>query len=410
MAIDSMKIYSTIICFMVMNFCTKQTVSSYSNRPIIIPRKFTLVTNYFGYNLLNQLNNEQSDNEIRKNILISPLSLTTTLTMLHLATNDDSDANQQLETLLAFSMANISPDRNRERELIRKILLKTNDLKNTRALITNQTLKINLDYAQMIQDYFKAEIIINQNPSDFILNGSTLIEQIPDSNEAVVLLDAAFFHGIWLNRFDITNTKPATFYGANYVTYDNVPFMRLKAPVAVVPLDEIDAAMIELPFKEQRYALYIILPSRINDDLSLIRRAINPWYIETSIRRMDVYGKILIELPTFGIEAEYDLRGTLERMGVRDIFQPKMANLSSIITYQENIFVNDIKHKVRMEFGENGIGPVDSMFTKKRKSKSKSKLINDSKNAALSFDHPFLYFLRHTRTGTILLIGEIHGF
>ncbi|OTF74296.1 Group 27 mite allergen-like protein (Serpin-like) [Euroglyphus maynei] len=312
-------------------------------------------------------------------------------------------------------MANIGADRNRERESIRKILLKTSALKNTRALIANQTLKINLDYAQMIQDYFDAEIIINQNPTDFIINGSTLIEHIPDkSNDdeaAVLLLDAAFFHGIWLHQFDITDTRSATFYGANYVSYDNVPFMRLKAPIAVVPLDEIDAAMIELPFKEQRYALYIILPSRINDDLSLIRRAINPWYIETSIRRMDVYGKIMIELPTFGIEAEYDLRGTLERMGIRDIFQQKMSNLSSRITYQENIFVTDIKHKVRMEFGENGIGPVDSMFTAKhRKSKTKSKFNNVSKNAALAFDHPFLYFIRHTRTGTILLIGEIHGF
>lgn len=407
MAICLIKIY--LICIMAINVLPKQ-ISSYSNRPIIIPRKFTLVANYFGFNLLNQLNNEQSDDEIRKNILIAPLSLTATLTMLHLATNDGSPANQQLESILAFSMANISPDRHRERESLRKILLKTNDLKNTRALVANQTLKINLDYAQMIQDYFKAEIIINQNPTDFIVNGSTLIEHIPESNEAVMLLDVAFFHGIWLHRFDITNTRPSTFYGANFISYENVPFMRLKAAVAVVPLDEIDAAMIELPFKDQRYALYMILPSRINDDLSLIRRAINPWYIETSIRRMDVYGKIMIELPTFGIEAEYDLRGTLERMGIRDIFHQKMANLSSIMTDQENIFVTDIKHKVRMEFGENGIGPVDSMYTKKRKSKQKSKLNINSKSAALAFDHPFLYFLRHTRTGTILLIGEIHGF
>lgn len=386
-----------------------QIESAYHNRPIIIPRKFTLASNYFGFKLLNQLNDNEDEN--RKNTLISPVTICSTLMMLQLGTRSNSASLKQLNNVLALKMANIEnsgsvEDNFKIKESIRKIMTKIADLKTNRVLMANETLKINLEYADLIHKYFNTDIIINQFSNNFkIVNETAIVETIPESKEGVAIFDTAYFQGSWLHQFDITNTRPGTFFGANYTTYKNVPFMRLKAPVAVVPMDEIDAAMIELPFKDQRYALYAILPARLNDNLFMIRKSLNPWYIESTIRRLNVYGKIIIEFPTFGIEAEFDLRKTLQQMGINYIFKQSTANLT-INDYKDSIFVDNIKHKVSMEVGESGLGSVDSLPEKRKF----GKFPLNSKGTSLAFDHPFLYFVRHTRTGTILLIGELHTF
>lgn len=390
-----------------------QIESAYHNRPIIIPRKFTLASNYFGFKLLNQLNsdNNQLKDENRKNTLISPVTICSTLLMLQLGTEPNSASLKQLNNVLALKMANIEnsgsvEDKFKIKESIRKIMTKIADLKTNRVLMANETLKINLEYANLIHEYFNTDIIINQFSNNFkIVNETSIVETIPESKEGIAIFDTAYFQGSWLHQFDITNTQPGSFFGANHATYKNVPFMRLKAPVAVVPMDEIDAAMIELPFKDQRYAFYAILPARLNDNLLMIRKSLNPWYIESTIRRLNVYGKIMIELPTFGVEAEFDLRKTLEQMGINYIFKQSIANLT-INDYKDSIFVDNIKHKVSMEVGESGLGSVDSLPEKQKF----GKLSLNSKGASLAFNHPFLYFVRHTRTGTILLIGEIHTF
>lgn len=388
-------------------------------RPIIIPRRMTLASNYLGFKLLNELNNNNhnnnmrsNDNEendlVRKNILLSPLSITATLMMIYLATKENSSDSLQLESLLNLFNLNENDGR-RSEESIRKLLKKNPQLKTNRILLANQTLKMNLNFATIIQEIFSTEIVLNQHRTDFsIVNGSTFIENYPESYDAITLFDRASFQAQWLFQFDLANTRPSTFYGTNFVSYRNIPFMKLRAPVSIVPLDEIDAALIELPFKshslkDQNYAMYLILPARINDDLSLIRRALNPWYLESMIRRLNVYGKILIELPTFGIEAEYSLRETLNKMGITDIFKKKNKNLS-VIDYGEDIFLTDIIHKVQMEVSENGIGSVEAIKLRKKK----RNLYDET--TALSFDHPFLYIVRNTKTGAILLIGEIHGF
>lgn len=108
---------------------------------------------------------------------------------------------------------------------------------------------------------------------------------------------------------------------------------------------------------------------------------------------------VAISFPQFTLEDSYDLVPILQDMGITDIFDAKKADLTGI-SPNPSLHLSKVVHKTFVEVDENGtqaVGASGAVGT------VKSALSGETFNA----DHPFLFFIRHNKTQTILFYARV---
>lgn len=112
---------------------------------------------------------------------------------------------------------------------------------------------------------------------------------------------------------------------------------------------------------------------------------------------MELY-EVQLQLPKFKLEETYNLKSTLSSMGMSDAFNQSRADFSGM-SMGRNLFLSNVFHKAFVEINEQGTeatagtGSVVS---------TRTRLPSIEFNA----NHPFLFFIRHNKTGNILFYGR----
>lgn len=103
-------------------------------------------------------------------------------------------------------------------------------------------------------------------------------------------------------------------------------------------------------------------------------------------------------LPRFKVEETYDLKDTLRALGMVDVFNPQRANLSGM-TGTKDLLVSKVIHKSFVEVTEEGTEAASSTAV----------VVNVGSPPTHPFhcDHPFLFFIRHNKTNSILFLGRV---
>ena len=121
-----------------------------------------------------------------------------------------------------------------------------------------------------------------------------------------------------------------------------------------------------------------------------------------------VVTKVTGFIPVFKYDYELKLQEDLEKLGVKNIFDSKKADLSNIV---EGAYIGEVKHKANIEFTNEGIkaaavtmagglgatgGGFDYLF------EIPTKEIN------LTFDKPYMYIIRDKKTGEVWFAGTVY--
>lgn len=109
--------------------------------------------------------------------------------------------------------------------------------------------------------------------------------------------------------------------------------------------------------------------------------------------------EVAVSFPQFTLEDSYDLNSTLQDMGVTDIFEERKADLTGI-SPSPNLYLSKVVHKTFVEVDENGTQTVAASGVA---STERSTPSWETFNA----NHPFLFFIRHNKTQTILFYGRV---
>lgn len=104
-----------------------------------------------------------------------------------------------------------------------------------------------------------------------------------------------------------------------------------------------------------------------------------------------------VHLPKFKLEDSYDLKSALSGLGFLDIFDSGKADLSGM-SGARNLFLSKIVHKSFVEVNEEGTEAAaatagmiaNCMFMEEH----------------FTANHPFLFFIRHNPTQSILFFGR----
>ncbi|XP_045881661.1 serpin B3 isoform X2 [Meles meles] len=203
-----------------------------------------------------------------------------------------------------------------------------------------------------------------------------------DFTTILVLVNAIYFKGQWDNKFDKNNTVEKEFWLNK----------------------DIQAKILEIPYKGKDLSMILLLPDEVDGLQKLEDQLTAEKLIEwTSSQNMrDNY--VDLYLPRFKVEETYDLKDTLRALGMVDVFSPHRANLSGM-TGTKDLRVSKVIHKSFVEATEEGTEAASSTAVV---------VIVGSPPPAVSpptcpfhCDHPFLFFIRHNKTNSILFLGRV---
>ncbi|XP_016089911.1 serpin B6-like [Sinocyclocheilus grahami] len=215
----------------------------------------------------------------------------------------------------------------------------------------------------------------------------------------LVLVNAIYFKGNWEKKFPKEATRDGQFK-LNKNQTKPVKMMQQKAqfPLALIP--EMDSQVLELPYVGKNLSMLIILPNEIEDEttgLQKLEKALTyeklmEWTKPSKMRQQEVQ----VFLPRFKMEETYDMKSLLRSMGMEDVFDGQKVNLSGI-SPNNDLVVSKVIHKAFVEVNEEGTEAAAATGA-----------VVAIRSFAQMFiaDHPFLFFIRHNPSNSILFYGR----
>jgi serpin B len=229
-----------------------------------------------------------------------------------------------------------------------------------------------------------------QNKIQNILSPGTL-----DHLTRLVLANAIYFKGLWTIPFAPTNTSTQPFHVSNT---NQVSVALMHQPVDVVNyLDAGQFQAVELPYGSNQVSMLILLPREV-DGLPQLEQQLSPDFLSAVLAGM-LQRDVEIFLPRFTLESSFSLNDALAEMGMPDAFRPIVADFSGI-DGATDLYITHVLHKAWAEVNEQGTEAAAAT------------VVSIGTTAVLSpavfrADHPFIFFIRDTQSGSLLFIGRL---
>ena len=158
--------------------------------------------------------------------------------------------------------------------------------------------------------------------------------------------------------------------------------------------------LLELPYKGERLAMMVILPSERGGlpavEASLTDERLGEWLrlLDSADRR-----EVLVQIPKLQIESSYQLNEPLMAMGMGIAFDRNRANFRNIAE-NEQLFISQVVHKTFLRVDEKGTEAGAATAVEIQAESS-------AEPPTFRADHPFLVLIRDKATGAVLFLGRI---
>ncbi|KAH8352071.1 hypothetical protein KR084_001780 [Drosophila pseudotakahashii] len=335
-----------------------------------------------------------------ENLISSPLSLEIALSMAYMGA--EGKTAQEMRNVLKLSadkkevarkykdfMANLE---GREKVAI---------LELANRIYVNDRFSLVPEFNQVVKDSFKAEAeaisvtdpkkaasIIHKWVQQQTRNRIKSIVEEEDINPDLiaVLLNAIYFKGQWQYQFNTSNTKKADFRTADKKLVP-VQMMSLSGTFRASYRSDLDAKVIELPYRNSSLSMVIFLPNKV-DGLPELEKKIAGF---TGLLQKQ---NVNLKLPKFKIEFKALLNDILKKMGIVDAFS-RNADFSGLVKARAEI--SKVIQKAFIEVNEEGAeaAAVTGIFLVMT---FKCATCGPPPPMEFNADHPFAYVIRDQKT------------
>ena len=220
----------------------------------------------------------------------------------------------------------------------------------------------------------------------------------------LVLANAVYFKGDWKYPFKPSGTYPGKFH----MTPDATAPVRLMCQTDHFSYAETDSLqVIQLPYKGG-LSMVVVLPKKV-DGLAEVERALTSEVCETLLSTMRTE-EVVLFIPEFRMEYGIELGDTLEAMGMVDAFG-NSADLSGMVDHSKRpddpLYVSAVLHRAFVEINEEGTEAAAATVVVNPPVSA----VPEQKKMPVIFraNHPFLFLIRDTRSGSILFMGRFAG-
>ncbi|CAE6130029.1 unnamed protein product [Arabidopsis arenosa] len=334
------------------------------------------------------------------NVIFSPASINSAITMLAAGPGGDSVAGEILSFLRSSSIDELKAIFRELSSVVYADSSASGGPKITAAngLWIDKSLPTDPKFKDLFENFFKAvyapvdfrskaeEVRIEVNSWVEYHTNNLIKDLIPhgsvksDTNK--IYANALYFKGAWQRQFEKYNTRDNDFHLVNGTSV-SVPFMTSNENQYVRAYDGFKVLM--LPYRRgsddinSKFSMYFYLPDKKDglDDL-LEKMTSIPGFLDSHIPRY----RAKLKIPKFKIEFGLCLTSVLNRLG-----------LASMSMY----------HKACVEIDEEGAEAAAATAV------LLGCALNMEPPKKIDFvaDHPFLFLIREDKTGTVLFVGQL---
>ena len=374
------------------------------------PSGFPLSNNPFAFNLLHAVLEQDPGSH---NMLISPLSVYLTLSMLY------NGAGHATRDAIAQTLQTTDIDIVRLNTLC-KGLLQRMPAEDNKVQITfansiwynRKRLTLLPSFESLAENYYYAPV----QPLNFkgpeaamdinrwvARNTHKLIPAIAGTmqpDDLMYLVDAVCFNGDWkdtfVNKFNGTFNLPS---GS-----EKLPFMGKTFPTRV--FTDTSFTMVELPYGNgQAYSMYMILPDDPQESIREFAAAFNEKKLNYALDRMSVQSTLL-EMPAW--EYSYsidDMQPALASLGMGIAFDKENADFSNMYEGgRKNACLSKTLHKAYIKVGSTGTkAAAATVFTLQ----TFGTVMQPHRIFRMIVDRPFLYVILEKQQNLLLFAGIV---
>jgi serpin B len=214
-----------------------------------------------------------------------------------------------------------------------------------------------------------------------------------DTLTRLVLTNAIYFKGVWIEPFGKEATQAAPFHVSARRQTD-VPLMYRKNDTRYWAGDGLK--LVELPYGKGDLAMVVLLPEEIEGlsalEAKLTTDNLSRW--QSGLRKQQVQ----VYLPRFKLTSQFGLKDVLKAMGMTRAFNSEEADYSGM-SNGPKLFLSAVIHKAFVVVNEEGTEAAAATAIDDR--------IKSAMPPVFRADHPFVFLIRDNRTGSLLFLGRL---
>lgn len=367
--------------------------------------------NNFAFRLLELLGTQNEG----ANLFFSPTSISVALAMVYLGSRGNT-ATQISDALgwTEYKREDIHTGFKTLHEDIHTSEDEAFELRLANRIWGHDNLQPSYEFTSAMKDFYGSEITL----VDFVKSSDEVRKdvnqwvhqetkgKIPDflppgilnSGTKLALINAIYFNGAWKSEFDKEKTFHAPFYASGNRELKMEVNMMTKTSRQKYYFDqEHNCHVLELPYSGNELSMVLVLPEEL-DGISRLERSLNIENLDKWMMVM-VNTTVSVSLPRFKLNQQIDLKNILPKLGIQDVFYASKADLSGI-TASGGLFVSNVIHKAHVDVNERGTEAAAATGVTMMK---RSLDLNEVFHA----DHPFIFFIRHHFSGSILFAGKV---
>ncbi len=394
------------------------TITVVANEP---GGEIVMANNRFGIQLYQQVKN------VSENVLISPFSIVNAFAMVY--AGSDGQTHREISQTFHYE-ENPAPFLEQIAQLNASfkpiVQNESGPLNIANALWIQNHYPVLESYLLLLQSYFQSEI----HSVDFS-NGEKTADEInrwvsektkgkitqiitPDilnQMTTLILSNAIYFKGAWMNPFLEKNTKPESF---SLNPYKEIQVEMMNNTKSYRYLETNGLKLLEMPYRKEYneygesisktdYSMIIFLP----DDESSLEQFESQLTITTVNSFLEKLMQtptidVEVKLPKFRVENTFNLNEILKTMGMEIPFTAS-ADFSKI-TGNQDLFISDVLHKTYIDLDEKGTeAAAVTAIIMARGAFMKPELEVKTFHA----NKPFMYIIRENTTGSFIFIGKV---
>ncbi|XP_040921481.1 leukocyte elastase inhibitor-like isoform X2 [Toxotes jaculatrix] len=228
-----------------------------------------------------------------------------------------------------------------------------------------------------------------------------LASGVVDCMTRLVLVNAIYFKGNWNKQFRESATRDAQFrVNKNDTKPVKMMHQKTKFPLTFIP--EANCQILEMPYKGKELSMLIFLPMDIEDGSTGLEKLEKELTYENFVEwtRPDMMDEVEVQvgLPRFKMEEKYDMKNVLVSMGMGDAFDMARSDFSGM-SPANDLVLSEVVHKAFVEVNEEG--------TEAAAATAAIMMLRCAlRPATFIADHPFLFFIRHNPSASVLFAGR----
>ncbi len=215
-----------------------------------------------------------------------------------------------------------------------------------------------------------------------------------DSKSVAILTNAIYFKASWAKPFSSSATSLADFHASPGAKI-KVDLMKQTERFRYCEDGAFQA--LELPYKGDSLAMMIILPRSI-DGLPDLEKALSASKLNEVVGKLAPV-RVQVGLPKFKMTESTELKTPLAELGMPLAFKLGSADFSGITGTRE-LAISDVVHQAFVEVDERGTEAAAATATVFARA-----AMVVAPPVVFRADHPFLFLIRDTRSGSILFLG-----